>query len=78
MSGSVGRYGQDAVGLHGNAGEALAPHGDLGDRVGTGERVGITLGWEVVPKQTLDPWSGTAGGVRRQCIGASVPGGNGS
>src|SRR5947208_1455955 len=39
----VGGHGQDAVGLHRNAGQALAHHGDLGDDIRAGERVGVAL-----------------------------------
>ena len=69
VSVAVGRYGQDAVGLHGNAGQALAHHGDLGDRVGAGERVGIALGWEVGAEADVGAMVGEQQrGVGRQCI----------
>ena len=59
---SVG-HGEDAVGLHRHAGEPLAHHRDLGDRVGAFERVGSSPSGNSVPKQTFEPCSGNSSGA---------------
>ena len=54
--------GDDAVGLHRHAGEALAHHRDLGDHVGA--RRADPSSWpKSVPKHTFEPCSGNSSGA---------------